>query len=159
IQRHSEVLLVSSQTGRNDSGTDPFGPNRNELLVTLKPYSTWASGHTKQQLVSELRDEVSREIPGIALNFTQPIIDTATEMITGRLEGLAVIISGTDLGKLRHLAGQTLEMVRSIEGSADTSIEQEADQPGLRIHLDRAQLARYGLNVDDLSRIIESAVG
>jgi cobalt-zinc-cadmium resistance protein CzcA len=159
IERHSEVLLVSSQTGRNDSGTDPFGPNRNELLVTLKPYSTWASGRTKQQLVSELRDEMNREIPGIVLNFTQPIIDTATEMITGSSADLAVIISGPDLGKLRHLAEQTLGMVRSISGSADTSIEQEADQPGLRIQLDRAQLARYGLNVDDISRIIESAVG
>ena len=159
IQRHSEVLLVSSQTGRNDSGTDPFGPNRNELLVTLKPYSTWPSGRTKQQLVADLRYEMNREIPGIVLNFTQPIIDTATEMITGSSADLAVIISGPDLGKLRHLAEHTLQMVQTVRGAADTSIEQEADQPGLRIQIDRAQLARYGLNVEDLSRIIESAVG
>src|SRR5215471_6545574 len=159
IQRHPEVLLVSSQTGRNDSGTDPFGPNRNELLVTLKPYSTWLSGRTKQQLVADLRYEMNREIPGIVLNFTQPIIDTATEMITGSSADLAVIISGPDLGKLRHLAERTLQMVQTVHGAADTSIEQEADQPGLRIQIDRAQLARYGLNVEDLSRIIESAVG
>ncbi len=159
IQRHPEVLLVSSQTGRNDSGTDPFGPNRNELLVTLKPYSTWPSGRTKQQLVAELRGEMNEEIPGIVLNFTQPIIDTATEMITGSSADLAVIISGPDLDQLRKLAEQTLTMVQTIHGSADTSVEQEADQPGLRIQLDRAQLARYGLNVEDLSRIIESAVG
>jgi heavy metal efflux system protein len=159
IERHPEVLLVSSQTGRNDSGTDPFGPNRNELLVTLKPYSTWPSGRTKQQLVADLRYEMNREIPGIVLNFTQPIIDTATEMITGSSADLAVIISGPDLGKLRHLAEHTLQMVQTLRGAADTSIEQEADQPGLRIQIDRAQLARYGLNVEDLSRIIESAVG
>src|SRR5215467_12456654 len=73
IQSHPEVLLVSSQTGRNDSGTDPFGPNRNELLVTLRPYSEWLSGRTKQQLVADLRYEMNREIPGIVLNFTQPI--------------------------------------------------------------------------------------
>ena len=159
IQRHPEVLLVSSQSGRNDSGTDPFGPNRNELLVTLKPYSTWPSGGTKQRLVEDLRQELNREIPGIVLNFTQPIIDTATEMITGSSADLAVIISGPDLGELRQLAEQTLGMVRTVRGAADTSIEQEADQPGLRIQLDRPQLARYGLNVEDLSRIIESAVG
>src|SRR5215468_1273305 len=159
IQRHPEVQLVSSQTGRNDSGTDPFGPNRNELLVTLKPYSTWRSGRTKHQLVADLRYEMNREIPGIVLNFTQPIIDTATEMITGSSADLAVIISGPDLVKLRHLAEHTLQMVQTVRGAADTSIEQEADQPGLRIQIDRAQLARYGLNVEDLSRIIESAVG
>jgi cobalt-zinc-cadmium resistance protein CzcA len=159
IQRHPEVLLVSSQTGRNDSGTDPFGPNRNEILVTLKPYSTWPPGRTKQELVADLRDEMNREIPGIVLNFTQPIIDTATEMITGSSADLAVIISGPDLAQLRRLAEETLGMVRNIPGAADTSIEQEADQPGLRIQIDRAQLARYGLNVEDLSGIIESAVG
>jgi cobalt-zinc-cadmium resistance protein CzcA len=159
IQRHPEVLLVSSQTGRNDSGTDPFGPNRNELLVTLKPYSTWPGERTKQALVADLREEMNREIPGIVFNFTQPIIDTATEMITGSSADLAVIISGPDLTQLRQLAEQTLGMVRSIQGAADTSIEQEADQPGLRIQIDRAQLARYGLNVEDLSGIIESAVG
>src|SRR5262249_60315069 len=54
---------------------------------------------------------------------------------------------------------RSLQLVQTVRGAADTSIEQEADQPGLRILLDRAQLARYGLNVEDLSRIIESAVG
>jgi heavy metal efflux system protein len=127
--------------------------------VTLKPYSTWPSGRTKQHLVADLRRDMNQEIPGIVLNFTQPIIDTATEMITGSSADLAVIISGPDLGQLRQLAEQTLQMVQTVRGSADTSIEQEADQPGLRIQLDRAQLARYGLNVEDLSRIIESAVG
>ena len=52
IKRHPEVLLVSSQSGRNDSGTDPFGPNRNEFLITLRPYSSWPAGRTKQELVA-----------------------------------------------------------------------------------------------------------
>src|SRR4029077_9068694 len=47
ILKHPEVLLVSSQSGRNDSGTDPFGPNRNELLLVLRPYATWTHGRTK----------------------------------------------------------------------------------------------------------------
>jgi cobalt-zinc-cadmium resistance protein CzcA len=159
IKRHPEVLLVSSQSGRNDSGTDPFGPNRNEFLITLRPYSTWPGGRTKQDLVADLRRELNREIPGILLNFTQPIIDTVTETVTGSSADLAVIIRGPDLGELRQLADKTLAMVRTIHGSADTSIEQEEDQPGLRILVDRSRIARYGLNVDDLTRVIESALG
>src|SRR5262249_5001462 len=54
ILQSPEVRGVSSQTGRNDSGTDPFGPNRNEILVTLKPYDTWKRGKTKADLVAEL---------------------------------------------------------------------------------------------------------
>jgi heavy metal efflux system protein len=159
IQKHPEAQLVSSQTGRNDSGTDPFGPNRNELLIALKSYSTWPAGRTKQHLVADLRRELNREIPGITLNFTQPIIDTVTESVTGSSADLAVIIRGPDLTELRRLADQTLNMIRTIPGSADTSIEQEGDQPGLRIQVDRSKIARYSLNVDDLAAIIESAVG
>jgi heavy metal efflux system protein len=159
ILRHPEVLLVSSQSGRNDSGTDPFGPNRNEFLITLKPYSTWPAGRTKQNLVADLRRELNREIPGIFLNFTQPIIDTVTESVTGSSADLAVIIRGPDLQELRQLADKTLAMVRTVQGAADTSIEQEEDQPGLRISVDRSRIARYGLNVDDVTRVIESALG
>ncbi|MFN8007411.1 MAG: CusA/CzcA family heavy metal efflux RND transporter [Terriglobia bacterium] len=159
IKTHPQTLLVSSQSGRNDSGTDPFGPNRNEFLITLKPYSTWPPGSTKQQLVRDLREELNREIPGVFLNFTQPIIDTVTESVTGSSADLAVIIVGPDLGELRRMTDETLAMIRTIPGAADVSIEQEADQPGLRILMDRSRLARYELNVEDLSRIIESALG
>src|SRR5438876_4773714 len=159
IQRHPEVLVVGSQTGRNETGTDPFGPNRNDLLITLKPYSTWALGRTKQDLVADLRRELNQEIPGILLNFPQPIIDTVTESVTGSSADLAVIVRGPDLAELRRLADQTLSMIRAVPGAADSSIEQEIDQPGLRIQVDRSCIARYGLNVDDLNHMIESAVG
>jgi heavy metal efflux system protein len=159
IQKHSEVLLVSSQSGRNDSGTDPFGPNRNELLLVLKPYSTWAHGRTKADLVNDLRNDLNRDIPGIILNFTQPIIDSVTESVTGSSADLAVIIGGPDLTELRRLAIATLSIIQNVPGEADASIEQEADQPGLRIQIERARIARYGLNVDDIATMIESALG
>lgn len=64
IRGFPEVRLVSSQTGRNDSGTDPFGPNRNELLLVLQPYSNWPAGKKKHQLVQELARRLTAEIPG-----------------------------------------------------------------------------------------------
>ena len=97
ILQSPEVRLVSSQTGRNDSGTDPFAPNRNEILVTLNPYDTWARGKTKAALVDELSQRVQANIPGVALNFTQPIIDMSTENATGSSADLAVVLSGRDL--------------------------------------------------------------
>jgi hypothetical protein len=77
--------------------TDPFVPNRNELLVDLRPYSTWSPGRTKPAQVDELSRRLTSSIPGAAFNFTQPIIDTATEIVTGSSADLAVIISGPDL--------------------------------------------------------------
>ena len=159
IRQSPEVKLVASQTGRNDSGTDPFGPNRNELLVDLTPYDTWARGRTKTILVDELSRRLNAGIPGAAFNFTQPIIDTATEIVTGSSADLAVIISGPDLGELRMLARQTLDMLKGVRGAADTSIEQEADQAQLRIAIDRLAVARYGINVSDVQDVIDLALG
>ena len=154
-----EVKLVTSQTGRNDAGTDPFGPNRNELLVDLHPYSTWKRGKTKADLVEELSRRLRAEIPGAAFNFTQPIIDTSTEIATGSSADLAVILSGPDLRQLRALAQETLAMLRQVRGAADTSIEQEAGQAQLRIAINRLQTARYGINVADVQDVIDLALG
>jgi len=159
ILESPEVKLVMSQTGRNDSGTDPFGPNRNELLVDLYPYKTWKSGKTKTELVDELRRRLQDTIPEVILNFTQPIIDTATEIATGSSADLAVIISGSDLNELRGLAAQTLRMLRDVRGAVDTSIEQERDQAQLRIAINRFQVARYGINVGDVQDVIDLALG
>lgn len=159
VRQSPEVRRVASQTGRNDSGTDPFGPNRNELLVDLAPYDTWGSGRTKAGLVDELARRLTTAIPGAAFNFTQPIIDTATEIVTGSSADLAVIISGPDLRELRGLAGRTLDILGPMRGAADTSIEQEADQPQLRIAIDRQRVARYGINVGDVQDVIDLALG
>src|SRR5262245_65148506 len=98
------------------------------------------------------------QIRGESFNFTQPIIDTATEMATGSSADLAVIISGYDLKQLRGLANQTLGLLRNIRGAADTSIEQEDEQSQLRISIDRGEVARYAINVSDVQGIIEMAI-
>jgi heavy metal efflux system protein len=159
IRESPEVKLVMSQTGRNESGTDPFGPNRNELLLDLHPYSTWPHGKRKADLVDELSRRLVGAIPGASFNFTQPIIDTSTEIATGSSADLAVILSGSDLRQLRGLATRTLDVVRAVPGAADTSIEQEEDQAQLRIHINRYQVARYGINVSDVQDVIDLALG
>jgi cobalt-zinc-cadmium resistance protein CzcA len=159
LLKSPEVKLVSSQTGRNDSGTDPFGPNRNELLIALQPYSTWPTGKRKADLVEEFSRTLQTEIPGVTLNFTQPIIDTVTESVTGSSADLAVILSGAELSELRRLAAQTLEVLAQTPGAADAAIEQEEDQAQLRIGIDRARAARYGLKVQDIQEVIELAIG
>lgn len=159
ILESPEVKLVMSQSGRNDSGTDPFGPNRNEFLVDLFPYSTWTSGKTKKALVAELSDRLNRSVPGVTFNFTQPIIDTSTEIATGSSADLAIILKGHDLDQLRSLGESTLALLRTVPGAADTAIEQEGEQPQLRITINRDEVARYGINVSDVQDVIEMAIG
>ena len=74
---------MTSQTGRNDDGTDPYGPNRNEFFVALTPYETWPKGKVKADLVADLSAQLRAQVPGGFFSFTQPIIDNVTEAVTG----------------------------------------------------------------------------
>ncbi len=159
LEQFPEVALVSSQSGRNDAGTDPYGPNRNEFFVALKPYDTWPPGMRKAMLVDQISARLRAEIPGANFSLTQPIIDNVTEAVTGSPADLAVIISGGDLKRLRGLADQTLTVLRQIPGAADTFLEQESDQSQLRILVDRQAVARYGINVRDVQDVVEMAIG
>ncbi len=154
-----EVTLVTSQTGRQTSNTEPFGPNRTESLIALKPYAEWPPGKRKTDLVEELSERFRSNLPGARFNFTQPIIDMVMEAVTGSSADLAVLLSGPDLTLLRAAAAQTLEILQGIRGAADTAIEQEADQPQLRIRINRIEAARYGINAADLQEVIELAIG
>ncbi len=159
IRQSAEVDRVSSQTGRQDSNTEPFGPNRNEFLVTLQPYATWAPGRTKAKLIEELSARLREHFPGISFSFTQPIIDMVTEAVTGSSADLAIIFTGPDRSVLRRLCDQTLAVVREIRGAADSSIEQDADQAQLKLEIDRQEIARYGLSIADVQEMIELAIG
>ncbi len=159
IAQYPEVHLVSSQTGRNDSGTDPYGPNRNEFFLALNAYDTWPAGMDKQKLVEDLSRKLNARIPGAAFSFTQPIVDNVTESVTGSAADLAVIIRGPDLAVLREQARQALAVIREVPGAADFAIEQESDQAQLRLRIDRQAVARYGINVRDVQDVIEMALG
>ncbi len=159
LAQYPEVHLVSSQTGRNDSGTDPYGPNRNEFFLALNPYDTWPAGMNKAKLIEDLSKKLNEQIPGAAFSFTQPIIDNVTESVTGSAADLAVIIRGPDLAVLRDNARKALAVIRTVPGAADTAIEQEADQAQLRLRIDRQAVARYGINVREVQDQIEMAIG
>ncbi len=159
LKSFPEIRTVASQAGRNDAGTDPFGPNRIELLVTLNPYDEWPGHRSKADLVNDLSRTMPEVIPGATFNVTQPIIDTVTEVVTGSSADLAVILTGPDLKVLRELAENSLKVVRATPGAADAAIEQEAEQPQLTIQLDRERMARYGVRVRDVQDLIELAIG
>ena len=154
-----EVKLVSSQTGRNDAGTDPYGPNRNEFFVALKPYDTWPNGMDKPKLVDQISDKLRAEIPGAAFSFTQPIIDNVTEAVTGSPADLAVIISGPDL-EAAAPAGRP-DAATAAQGSGRGGHRDRAGiGAGAAAHSDRsASVARYGINVRDVQDVIEMAIG
>ncbi len=158
IASFEEVKLLLSQHGRNDDGTDPFGPNRIETLVQLTPYSSWKSGKTKRELLKEIKSRLEARLPGAMFSFSQPILDNVTEAVTGSAADLAVIVGGDDIPKMRGVADSILTIIRGVQGASESGIEQEGPQTQLVVQIDREAAARYGINVRDVDATIELAI-
>jgi cobalt-zinc-cadmium resistance protein CzcA len=154
-----EIKFCTVQSGRNDSGTDPFAPSRMELMVSPKPREEWTRFHTKHELVASLGAKLRDEFPTTRFNFTQPIIDSVTEDTNGTSANLAVEFSGPDSDVLLRLARQTVTLLRQVPGAVDVNVEQEGPQPQLVIVPDRALCARYNVRIDDVNRLIDTALG
>ena len=159
ISRHKQVNVVLSQLGRNDDGTDPYGPNRLEIFVGLRDYSTWNKQISKEELLGQIKDELEEAVPGAQFSFSQPILDNVTEAVTGSVADLAILVNGDDLKLMRLKADSILAIIKTIPGASECGIEQEGDQAQLVVDIDRAAVARYGINVSDVQKMIEAAIG
>ena len=159
ISGHPQVNVVLTQLGRNDDGTDPYGPNRLEIFVGLEDYSRWTKTVSKQELLLQIKSELEQAVPGALFSFSQPILDNVTEAVTGSVADLAVLISGEDLDLMRREADSVLAIIRIIPGASESGIEQEGNQAQLSVEIDRTAAARFGVNVSDIQKMIEAAVG
>jgi cobalt-zinc-cadmium resistance protein CzcA len=159
ITHHPMVKTAITQLGRNDDGTDPYGPNRMEILVGLKDYSTWTHIISKQQLLMQIKLELENAIPGAVFSFSQPILDNVTESVTGSPADVAILISGDSLALMRNKADSILRIIRTIPGASESAIEQEGNQAQLVLHVNREACARFGVNISDIQNMIEAAIG
>ncbi|GAA0704667.1 CusA/CzcA family heavy metal efflux RND transporter [Dokdonella soli] len=152
-----EVEHIVTQLGRNDDGTDPFTPSHIECAVTLHPYDTWKSGMTKQELIEKLAARYKR-LPGVDVQFNQPMIDGVYDKLAGAHSELVIKVHGEDFAELRRIAVGIMQTLATVSGAVDVAMDQEPPLPQVRITLDREAAARYGLNADDVSDLISSGI-
>jgi len=160
---YPQVTVVGSELGRPDDGTDPTGFFNCEFYVGLKPYkdSAWKMPggiHTKDELTDSLRHKLE-QFPGIIFNFTQPAEDAVDEALTGLKSALAVKIYGPDLNVLQDKAVEIKNMLAQVPGFRELTVVRELGQPSLLVDVDRAKIARYGINVADVEAVVQAAVG
>lgn len=156
--KYAEVTYIAVQAGRNDDGTDPFTPSHFEVSIGIKPYSEWPRGKTKNDLIKELENEY-KTLPGFRVGFSQPMIDGVMDKIAGAHSELVVKIYGDDFKETRRIADDIISTLDKVKGTVDLDIDQEPPLPQLQVHMNRDAIARYGLNVSDVSNLIEVAIG
>ena len=162
LMSYPQVTEVGSELGRPDDGTDPTGFFNCEFYVGLRPYKdkTWrqSSAHSKQELIEDLEKKLSA-YPGVIFNFTQPAEDAVDEALTGLKSALAVKVYGPDLKTLEDKALEIKRVLEHVPGFTELTVVRELGQPSLLIDVDRAKIARYGVNVADAETVIQAAVG
>jgi cobalt-zinc-cadmium resistance protein CzcA len=161
LRTFPQVTTVANELGRPDDGTDPTGFFNNEFYIGLKAYgdSAWNGKiQNKKQLVDAINEKMSA-FPGVIFNFTQPAEDAVDEAETGLKSSLAVKIFGADLATLEENARKVKRIISKVPGIVDITVVREMGQPSLIVTPNREKIAQYGLNVDDVNTMVETAMG
>ncbi|TKB84626.1 MAG: efflux RND transporter permease subunit, partial [Nitrospira sp.] len=116
----------------------------------------WVTAGTRDGLIEAMKRRIEEQVPGVGLGFTQPIEMRFNELIAGVRSDLAVKIFGPDLDILKQQAERAARALQAVSGAADVKVEQVAGLPLLRVIVDRAAIARYGLTADDVLTLIQS---
>ncbi|MBX3464169.1 MAG: efflux RND transporter permease subunit [Planctomycetes bacterium] len=159
IAAQPQVEDVLSQLGRPEDGTDATLTNNLEFFVKLKPASEWPpETPTLGAVIATLRDSID-EIPGLEVNFSQPIRDNVNESISGQFGQIAVKLYGDDLVALQQQAERVKAVIATVPGVADLGIVKSGEVPQLQVAPDRVALARHGMALGEFQHVFQTAVG
>ena len=154
-----EVEKVVSQHGRPDDGTDATGFFNAEFFVPLKPEARWRSGVDKERLTDEMTARLGSEFPGVEFNFSQYIQDNVEEAASGVKGENSVKIYGNDLDTLEQEATKIAKVLAQVPGITDLAVLRSLGRPTVRIDVDRARAARFGLMPGDVNAVVQAAIG
>lgn len=158
VENIPEIETVVPKTGRSDLANDWMGVHQTDVWVILKPEDEWREGITKEDIITQIEPYLETE-PGLAYNFTQPIAMRVDELTSGVKSDLAVKIYGEDLDVLSQIGDNISTLLPNLDGTDNFYVEQTVGQPYLTIEIDREAVASFGLNVDNVQKVIEAGIG
>jgi copper/silver efflux system protein len=157
IKSVPEVQNVLGKAGRANTATDNSPISMIETIVLLKPKFEWRPGITKNDIINELNSKL--QIPGVTNGWTQPIINRINMLSTGIRTDVGVKVYGQNLDSINYFAQQIRNALNGIDGVKDLYVEPITGGKYIDIAIKREEIGRYGLSIDDLNNVIESALG
>ncbi|MDX2033391.1 MAG: CusA/CzcA family heavy metal efflux RND transporter [Blastocatellia bacterium] len=158
VREFQDVETVVTKLGRPDLATEAMGIYQGDVYVILKPIEEWKQFKTKDELIAAL-DARLKDVPGVVYNFTQPLAMRLDEVISGVKADVAIKLFGDDFAALEREARKIESILRRVRGAADVQTELLSGAGELQISINRVELARYGLRVEDVKSLIETAIG
>lgn len=151
-----EVRTVVSKIGTSEIPTDPMPLEANDLMVILKNPSPWLSAPDKESLADTMRQALAM-VPGVNLEFQQPIEMRFNELLTGIKSDIAVKIYGENLDILYQKANECARYIRKVKGATDIKVEQIIGLPQMLVRYNRQKIAQYGLQIQEINRLVQTA--
>ncbi len=158
LSQFPEVKTTVAMIGRAEKG-ETADVNYMEIYTELHPVDQWEGGRDIGELAEAMREKLEVVVPTAVIAFTQPIQMRVEELISGVRATLAAKIYGQDLAELDRLSEEIKDVIAGVEGVADLSLEANIGKPQIRIQVNRDQLARYGLNADDVLSVVRTGIG
>lgn len=152
-----EVDKVLGKAGRANTATDNAPMSMIETIIMLKPKSEWRNGVTKKDIINEL--DAKLQIPGVINGWTQPIINRINMLATGIRTDVGVKVYGQNLDSIAALSTRVKEALEAVPGVKDLYVDPITGGKYITVEVKRETLGRYGLSVDDVNMIVESAIG
>ncbi|TLM78998.1 efflux RND transporter permease subunit [Microbulbifer harenosus] len=157
IMQVPEVAQVWGKMGRAETATDPAPLTMVETIVRFKPRDQWREGMTPEKLREEL--DATVQLPGVTNAWVMPIKTRFDMLATGIKTPVGIKIAGADLYQIDKIGTGLETLLKRIPGTASVFAERVEGGRYINIDIDRAAAARYGLNIQDVQTVIDTAVG
>ncbi len=158
LSEFAEVKTTVAMIGRAEKG-ETADVNYMEIYTELHPQNQWPGDRDLEELAVAMREELEVVVPTAVVAFTQPIQMRVEELISGVRATLAAKLYGEELSELDRLSEEIKDVIVGVEGVADLSLEANIGKPQIRVQVRRDQLARFGLNADDVLSVVRNGIG
>lgn len=155
-ERFPEIKHVVAKIGTAEVPTDPMAVEDADVMIVMKPFSEWTSASSRAEMVEKMKACLD-SIKDAEFNFSQPIQLRFNELMTGAKADIAIKLYGEDMTELYDKAREAARYVEQVPGAADVLVEQAMGLPQLLVRFDRAKIARYGIDIEELNTVIRTA--
>ena len=158
FKKFPEVETTVAMIGRAEKG-ETADVNYMEIYTALKPEDQWTKGRDIKDLEVAMQETIEQVVPNVVPGYTQPIQMRVEELISGVRATLALKLYGQDLGELDRLSSRVKSVLEGVPGVADLALEANLGKPQIRISVDRDEMARHGMNAEDVLTVVRNGLG
>jgi cobalt-zinc-cadmium resistance protein CzcA len=158
FKKFPEVETTLAMIGRAEKG-ETADVNYMEIYTALKPEDEWTTGRSIKELEVAMQETIEEVVPNVVPGFTQPIQMRVEELISGVRATLALKLYGQDLKELDRISAQLKPVLAKVQGVADLSLEANLGKPQIKIEVNRGELARHGMNAEEVLTIVRNGLG